>query len=150
MKRTTILLLAALTLVLAAPLRAQDLATMRGAGVPDADKAPVEKVYPNNSPGTLKPIPRTFNGQPPLVPHAVSRYEITLTENPCWDCHVSNDLNGKPMPKIGDSHLVPGVVKPGEDPKLNLARWQCDSCHVPQADAKPLVENTFKGSPAAR
>jgi nitrate reductase cytochrome c-type subunit len=26
-----------------------------------------------------------------------------------------------------------------------MSRFQCDSCHVPQVDAKPLVETRFIG-----
>jgi cytochrome c-type protein NapB len=33
---------------------------------------------------------------------------------------------------------------------IDKARWQCNSCHVPQIDAKPLVENVFKGNTAAK
>jgi hypothetical protein len=28
---------------------------------------------------------------------------------------------------------------------LDMKRWQCNVCPVPPIDAKPLVENSFKG-----
>ena len=30
-------------------------------------------------------------------------------------------------------------------PAVEMSRYQCDSCHVPQVDAKPLVDNAFVG-----
>ena len=86
---------------------------------------------------------RAFEAQPPLIPHTIENYEISATENACWECHNSNDFKGKPMPMVGKSHLL-GPVVADVTPKLNMQRWQCDSCHVPQVDAKPLVDNNFK------
>jgi len=43
---------------------------------------------------------------------------------------------------LGKSHLVKATDANAE-PQLNMLRWQCDSCHVPQVDAKPLVGNDF-------
>ena len=36
--------------------------------------------------------------------------------------------------------------KGGVDAKLEGRRYFCNQCHVAQADAKPLVENTFRAS----
>jgi cytochrome c-type protein NapB len=88
---------------------------------------------------------RNFDTQPPLIPHTVENYEIGATENACWDCHSSDDLKGKKMPMVGTSHLHrPGGCRMST-PKLNMQRWQCDTCHVPQVDAQPLVDNVFQG-----
>ena len=83
--------------------------------------------------------------QPPLIPHTIENYEISATENACWDCHNSDDFKGKKMPMVGKSHLI-GPVVADVTPKLNMQRWQCDSCHVPQVDAQPLVDNVFQGN----
>jgi len=96
-------------------------------------------------------IQRTFSGQPPLIPHAIDKYEpITIEENACLDCHISDEFKGKKMPKIGESHFSKTVKEANGSPAMNMARWQCNSCHVPQADVKPLVDNKFVGDVAPR
>jgi cytochrome c-type protein NapB len=39
---------------------------------------------------------------------------------------------------MGDSHFV--------NQKVSMTRWQCNSCHVPQVDAAPLVKQNFVGN----
>ncbi|MEK7438145.1 MAG: nitrate reductase cytochrome c-type subunit, partial [Pseudomonadota bacterium] len=34
--------------------------------------------------------------------------------------------------------------------EVSPARYQCTACHVPQVDAKPLVQNTFRGAVEAK
>lgn len=123
------------------------LDAMRGQDVEAADIAPSVKAYPDKSPGGVQElIPRTFTGQPPLVPHAIAKYEpITVEENDCLDCHISDELNGKKMPRMGDSHFLKLDKTGSGKPVVNMARYECTSCHVQQVDAKPLIENDFVG-----
>ena len=118
--------------------------SLRGQNPSTADLAPEVKAYVGKRPGQQALIVRSFENQPPLIPHTIENYEISATENACWECHNSDDLKGKKMPMVGKSHLL-GPVVADVTPKLDMKRWQCDSCHVPQVDAKPLVENAFKG-----
>lgn len=123
------------------------IAAIRGADVTAADRAPTQKQFPDKSPGGAQElIPRTFVGQPPLVPHTIAKYEpITVEENDCLECHISDELNGNKMPRMGDSHFVT-LDKSGTGKSVvNMARYECTSCHVQQVDAKPLVENRFIG-----
>ncbi len=145
-KTTTIIALAVLCSAVLGCVGVQQLQTIRGADVPTADQAPQDLAYQGKRPGELKLIERTFEGQPPLIPHSIANYEeITVTENPCIECHISDDFKGKKMPRVSNSHLVavPTAAKP--EPVLSMSRWQCNSCHVPQVDAKPLVDNSFQG-----
>ena len=123
---------------------ALQVSTLRDNSVTASDTAPDVKNYVGKRPGQTPLIVRNFEKQPPLIPHTIENYEISATENACWECHNSDDFKGQKMPMVGKSHLL-GPVVADETPKLNLQRWQCDSCHVPQVDAKPLVENSFKG-----
>lgn len=128
---------------------AQPLHFIRGSDVAAPDQAPVEKQYASRAPNAdmTALIPRTFKGQPPLIPHEVEKYlPITVEENDCLDCHISDDFKGRKMPRMGDSHFSKTETEPDGSPKVNMTRWQCNSCHVPQVDAPPLVENTFAGS----
>lgn len=150
MKRSvTIILAAALTAISGWSIaqQAAGVQTLRGADAAVADKAPDEKIYPGKKPGVQKLIARTFKGQPPLVPHATDNFdEITVTENQCLDCHGLENYKEKKSPKLLDSHLVAS----GTGKVLMLDRYQCNSCHVAQVDAKPLVANTFVGNMPAK
>ncbi len=92
-------------------------------------------------------IPRNFEQQPPLVPHTTEKYEINLKENGCLKCHMEgaaakdDDEEAKSVP-MSKSHYVDRNGKKHSKPVGN--RHFCTQCHVPQADAEPLVENTFQ------
>jgi cytochrome c-type protein NapB len=125
------------------------VSSMRGADVTAADPAPDQKRYVERLPDAdMKVlIPRTFTGQPPLVPHTVAKYEpITVEENACLDCHITDEFKGRKMPRVGDSHFSKTRKESDGTPAVSMTRWQCNSCHVAQADAKPLVDNVFVGN----
>ena len=147
MKMTvTKIVLAVLMLVASGWSAAQQVTTMRGAAVPDADRAPQDLQYLGKRPGGQALIRRTFQGQPPLIPHSIANYEeITIADNPCLECHISDEFKGKKMPRVSNSHLTAVPTAANPDPALDMLRWQCNSCHVPQVGAKPLVGNNFKG-----
>lgn len=123
-------------------------APMRGADVTAPDRAPAVKVYGEKIPGVGQAhlIERTFVGQPPMVPHDVEKYvPLTMEENACLDCHITDELRGQKVPKIGKSHFSTTIKKKDGSPAVEMTRFQCDSCHVPQVDAKPLVDSKFVG-----
>lgn len=145
MKKTVIS--AALATVVATVIGCSTLAptSMRGTDVTGKDTAPEVKSYAQKTPGVgdQQLIPRTFIDQPPMIPHSIEKYvPLTMEENACMECHQTDELRGKPVPQIGKSHFI----DQGKGQKvLSMARFQCDNCHVPQVDAKPLVENQFVG-----
>ncbi len=47
---------------------------------------------------------------------------------------------------MGDSHFSKTRKEKDGSRAVEMVRWQCDSCHVAQSDAPPLVENTFVGN----
>lgn len=101
--------------------------------------------YPAVEPDEAERLPRAFLGAPPQVPHEVETLPpITAEKNECLDCHNKPHLIGKgkkgisPMP---ESHYV----KVEGRPRPWGARYVCNQCHVPQAEVKPLVRNTFTG-----
>lgn len=121
------------------------VASLRGTDTAVADKAPTMKEYAGKKPGLQQPIARTFKEQPPLVPHAVENFdEINVNENQCMDCHSLETYRKKNAPKMGDTHFT--FAKDGLTKTLTMDRYQCNSCHVPQVDAKPLVELNFVGN----
>lgn len=148
MKKTvTILLATLLTTIMGCAT--DRVASMRGADVAASDTAPEAKRYAERLPDANLAvlIPRTFKNQPPLIPHTTAKYEpITIEENACLDCHITDDFKGRKMPKIGESHFSKTRKEKDGTPAVSMERWQCNSCHVQQVDAQPLVENTFVGN----
>jgi cytochrome c-type protein NapB len=153
MKKSVTILLATLGLILSQPLLAQQgtsrVQTLRGADAAATDQAPPERPYAGKSPGSQKRVARTFSTQPPVIPHSIEGFdEVTLQNNPCLSCHGPENYKNVKAPKIADSHLKDRNGKVLSE--VSAARYQCTACHVPQADAKPLVANTFRGDAAAR
>ena len=121
------------------------IATLRGADAASTDQAPEAKAYAGKRPGAGQAIARTFKEQPPLVPHAVDNFdEITVSENQCMECHSPERHVEKKAPKVADTHLVAASAGTSA---VRMDRYQCNSCHVPQVDAAPLVQSTFVGTP---
>jgi nitrate reductase (cytochrome), electron transfer subunit len=152
MNKSVTILLATLGLILSQPALAQQdtsrVQTLRGADAAATDQAPAERSYRGSAPGSQKPVARTFSTQPPVIPHAIEGFDaVTLQDNPCLACHGPENYKNARAPKVADSHFKDRDGKMLSE--VSAARHQCTSCHVPQADAKPLVENTFRGDAGA-
>jgi cytochrome c-type protein NapB len=148
MRKTTSLALATLLVTIIGCAATGAPTPMRGAGVSAPDRAPAIKVYEDKLPGVGQPqlISRSFIGQPPMVPHTVEQYvPLTMEENACFDCHITEELRGQKVPKMGESHFSKTLKRRDGSPQLSMDRFQCDTCHVPQVDARPLVDNKFVG-----
>ncbi len=126
-------------------LAADDVHSLRGADVSAADASTQQyRDFTGKRPGTQSPIARFYSTQPPVIPHAVENFdEINLEENQCLDCHDASNYKKKNSPKVSDTHFLDREGK--KTPEATAARYNCVQCHVPQTDAPPLVENTFKG-----
>ena len=87
------------------------------------------------------PIKRDFVQQPPLVPHSIEGYIIDTRSNKCLSCHSWANYKDKGATKISLTHFTD---RDGNDlASVSARRYFCTQCHVPQVDAKPLVENSF-------
>lgn len=152
MNKPVTIVLAALALMISQLAGAQGAASklqsLRAADVAATEPAPPERPYKGKSPGSQKLVARTFSSQPPVIPHAIEGFDqVTLQSNPCLDCHGPDNYKNVKASKISDSHFK------GRDgkmlPEVSAARYQCTTCHVSQADAKPLIANTFRGDVGA-
>ena len=94
------------------------------------------------------PIPRDYVQQPPLIPHKVDSYNITTNFNKCMDCHSWTRYREAGATKVSLTHFKDRDGK--ELSNISPRRYFCLQCHVPQTDAKPLVENTFKRAEGLR
>ena len=111
---------------------------------------PAAPVYDAPPPGVPVTAPaRYFSGAPPVIPHSVEGLvPITGQINSCLGCHDKPDMIGKktkgvPTPMTA-SHYADLWTKDKPSQKVSGARYNCDQCHAPQSDAKPLVRNTLE------
>ncbi|MCC7484141.1 MAG: nitrate reductase cytochrome c-type subunit [Burkholderiales bacterium] len=93
-------------------------------------------------PRDREPYARDFVQQPPLVPHSVQGYPITMNFNKCMDCHSWGRAKESGATKVSLTHFKDREGK--EMSNISPRRYFCLQCHVPQTDARPLVQNTFK------
>jgi len=87
-------------------------------------------------------IPRDYLQQPPLIPHQIDMYTINIKYNKCLSCHSWANYKERKATKISQTHFESrdGAILAN----VSARRYFCTQCHVPQAYAKPLVENTFQ------
>lgn len=80
--------------------------------------------------------------QPPLIPHNIRNYEVSLNANKCLSCHSWKNAKEMGATKISVTHFInrEDAVLADVSPR----RYFCLQCHVPQAEAKPLVKNEFE------
>ncbi len=137
----------------------------------DEKVAPPAVEFTKAQPGSAKRFERSYVNAPPLIPHSVEGLlPITVKNNACLGCHMPNVAKGVGATPIPESHFTDfrptttldkngQIVKDGKVvkntadvkiakfkklKKLSPARYNCSQCHVPQANVKPLVDNTFK------
>jgi nitrate reductase (cytochrome), electron transfer subunit len=85
---------------------------------------------------------RNYPDQPPVIPHSIRDYRIDLAGNKCLTCHSRKFTEQSQAPMISITHYQDrdgnflGAVAP--------RRYNCTACHVPQTNARPVVENTFR------
>jgi len=85
---------------------------------------------------------RNYPEQPPIIPHSIDNYQLTLKTNRCLDCHRRQFTEGSGAPMISVTHFMDrnGQVLADVTPR----RYFCTACHVQQTYAQPLVPSTFK------
>ncbi|MCD1124755.1 nitrate reductase cytochrome c-type subunit [Jinshanibacter sp. LJY008] len=86
-----------------------------------------------------------YVNQPPMIPHSVDGYQVTTKVNTCLKCHGVQSYRTTGAPRISPTHFVDsaGHVSSNVAPR----RYFCQSCHAPQADAAPIIGNTFTPAP---
>jgi nitrate reductase (cytochrome), electron transfer subunit len=89
-----------------------------------------------------KRVMRNYPEQPPVIPHSIDNYQLTLRTNRCLDCHRRQYTEASGAPMISVTHFMDrdGQVLADVTPR----RYFCTECHVTQTDARPLVPNTFQ------
>lgn len=118
---------------------AEGIESLRGGSdLINESSAPVPKPWQPDR----KPIVRDYVQQPPLIPHSIEKYHITKNHNKCLSCHSWSNYSEVNATKISQTHFTD---RDGNDlANVSARRYFCTQCHVPQVNAQPLVENTFK------
>ncbi len=117
-----------------------DVTSLRGENSLDSDAMSFDQKKQIKQEGGFD---RSWELQPPSIPHDIEKDRISLRGNTCMKCHSAANYEKEKAPKAGDSHFVD---RDGNElKKVSPRRWFCNQCHTPQVDASPLVENTFKG-----
>ena len=80
--------------------------------------------------------------QPPLIPHNIRNYEVSLNANKCLSCHSWKNAKEMGATKISVTHYVNREDAVLAD--MSPRRYFCLQCHVPQTEAAPLVGNDFE------
>lgn len=121
-----------------AQMSAEIVPPLTGAAQPmeDAPAAPVPK-------WTVDDIRRmrAYPDQPPVIPHSIEGYQLSVNTNRCLSCHKREFTQGSGAPMISVTHYITREGQMLAD--VSPRRYFCTACHVPQADTTPLVGSTF-------
>lgn len=84
---------------------------------------------------------RAYPMQPPLIPHKIDNYQVDKNANKCLSCHSRRRTKESQAPMVSVTHYMnrEGNFLAEVSPR----RYFCNQCHVPQTNAKPLVNNDF-------
>ncbi len=117
---------------------AQEVTTLRGA-VPPTEEAAAPEIYKEINDDKRRA--RNYPEQPPIIPHNIRDYPVTLNANKCLTCHTREFTAESQAPMISITHFMDreGQTLATVTPR----RYFCTQCHVTQADAPDLVENEF-------
>ncbi|MDX1607435.1 MAG: nitrate reductase cytochrome c-type subunit [Candidatus Competibacterales bacterium] len=130
-----------LGVLLTGPVLAQDaaIATLRGAAPIDEQAEPPRMPQVETRDGRRQ---RDYPMQPPTIPHEIDDYQVDLNANKCLSCHSRREVAESQAPMVSVTHYMDrdGNFLAEVSPR----RYFCNQCHVPQTEARPLVENTFE------
>ncbi len=137
--RLLISAMAAVACLATGTLLAQDAPRLRGPEpfTREAPAPPMQRAVTNDV-----RVRRNYPDQPPVIPHAIEGYALDLNANKCMSCHARRFTEQSQAPMISVTHYQDreGNTLGGLAPR----RYACLACHVPQTEARPLVENRFQ------
>jgi len=138
MKRFAISLIAAASLLVAAAAAEDNISTLRETTPLAENATPHPMPKPVNT--DIRQV-RNYPEQPPLIPHTIEGYQIDMNSNKCLTCHSRTAVEVSQAPMISITHFMnrENQFLASVTPR----RYFCNQCHVPQTDARPLVENDF-------
>jgi cytochrome c-type protein NapB len=117
---------------------AQTFSALRGSTPLDTEGPPPAMTPELN---TSEREARNYPEQPPVIPHSIEGYEVSIKGNKCLSCHARSRVRESQAPMISITHFSDrdGQFLASISPR----RYFCTQCHVPQHNVKPPVENEF-------
>jgi cytochrome c-type protein NapB len=112
----------------------------------DSENLPkIEYNAPAPMPGKVKPYKKSFVTAPPMIPHSIAGMTpIKVGQNQCLMCHMPQNAKAMGITPIPKDHFVDNFEGDKVKPKIAGSRYFCTTCHTPQANLDPVVENTFE------
>ncbi len=137
MKRNIALLLLATSLVSTVTLA--NVTSLRGnQEIADLNQIDPMKMVPKNQ----NKFALNYVNQPPLIPHGIDGYQVNQSNNTCLDCHDIDTYRKTGAPRVSPTHFMDRENRLLS--QVSARRYFCVQCHVPQANAEPIVANDFK------
>jgi cytochrome c-type protein NapB len=128
--------------VLAAGVLAQEIEIVpRLTGPADPMEAGPAPPIPDTETFETRPM-RSYPEQPPVIPHSIEGYQLTLAANRCLECHRRQYTSLVGAPMISITHFMDRQQQMLAD--VSPRRYFCTTCHVQQTEARPLVDNTYR------
>lgn len=133
-----VLVTAAIMAGLSTVVMAQIFSALRGSTPLDREAAPPAMTPQQN---TSVREPRNYPEQPPVIPHSIEGYEVSVRANKCLSCHARTRTRESQAPMISITHFTDrdGQFLASVSPR----RYFCTECHVPQHDVRTPVKNDF-------
>ncbi len=98
-----------------------------------------------------RPLPREVNNdqrqarnwpeQPPVIPHTIQSYQITLNANKCLTCHGRQFTAQSQAPMISITHFMDRDLQTLA--AVSPRRYFCTQCHVSQMEVEPVIDSRF-------
>jgi nitrate reductase (cytochrome), electron transfer subunit len=112
--------------------------SLRGTTPLDEEAKP-PLLYPTENQDVIRGL--NYAQQPPTIPHKIDNYQLDRNANKCLACHARSRAQESGAVPVAISHYLD---REGEvSGHLSPRRYFCTQCHVPQADTKPLIGNSF-------
>ena len=110
---------------------------------------PTVYTYSDGKPGYNDRLAKAWDELPPQIPHRVEEFlPVVMEDNQCLDCHDVPKYIGKPFntdrTKKSKSPMSENHYASEDLDEIAGARFNCMQCHVPQTNAEPLVDNTYR------
>ena len=123
-----------------------EIASFRDTTIDDDNVEFANFEYDATPAGQSQVIERSFENAPPMISHDVEgMMDITKDMNMCVTCHAPEYAKAMKATPVPASHLFDTFGKGKKVGKEIVAsRYNCNLCHAPMTNAKPLIGNTFK------
>ena len=91
---------------------------------------------------------RAYPEQPPVIPHSIDGYQLSVNANRCLSCHKREFTQRSGAPMISVTHFMTrdGQMLADVSPRRHF----CTECHVPQANVRPPGRKPLQGYERAR